>query len=302
MAQAVFQLRGRRALADRDAGAGGVEQRNGFVRQLTRRDVAMRQLYRRADRFVEQQHLVVRLQRRHGAAQHQNGFRFVRLMHLHRLETTGQRRVFLDVLFVFRPGGGPDGAQLSARQRWLQQVRRIAGPLLAACANQGVDLIDKQNDRRGAGLDFINERLQSGLELAFHACASLQHANIQQPQLDILQRLRDVAVGDTQRQPFHHRRFADPGFPGQQRVVLAATHQDIHHLADLLVAPDNRVNLPFASAGGQVLAVLGQRPLRSRYRTRRCIDGGCSLLRLFAVGADSVELLNQHLDVQAGEL
>ena len=302
MAQAVFQLRRRRALAHRDAGAGGVEQRNGFVRQLTRRDVAVGQLHRRADRFVEQQHLVVRLQRRHGAAQHQNGFRFVRLVNLHRLETTGQRRVFLNVLFVFCPGGGADGAQLAARQGWLQQVRRIAGPLLAACANQGVDLIDKQNDRGGAGLDFVNERLQTGFKLAFHACTGLQHTDIQQPQLNVLQRLRHVAVGDTQRQPFHHRRFPDSGLPGQQRVVLTTAHQDIDHLADLLVAPDDRVNLPFAGAGGQVLTVLGQRPLCSRNRPRRCVDGGSGLLCFFTVGADGIELLNQYLDVKAGKL
>ncbi len=116
----------------------------------------MGELHRGAHRFVEQQNLVVRLQRRYGTAQHQNGFRFVRLMNLHRLETTGQRRIFLDVFFVFRPGGRPDGAQLTARQGGLQQVGGIAGALLAACANQGVDLIDKQNDRRSAGLHFID--------------------------------------------------------------------------------------------------------------------------------------------------
>ena len=262
----------------------------------------MRQLHRRADRFVEQQHLVVGLQRRYGTAQHQNGFRFVRLVNLHRLETTGQRRIFLDVFFVFRPGGGADGTQLSARQSGLQQVRRIAGPLLAACANQGVDLIDKQNNRRGAGLNLVDQRLQTGFKLALHACASLQHADIQQPQLNILQRLRHVAIGDTQRQPFHHRRFPDPGLTGQQRVVLAATHQDIDHLADLFITPDYRVNLPFAGAGGEILAVLSQRTLRCRYRTRWRLDGGRSLLRLFAVGANRIELLDQHLDVKTGEL
>ncbi len=33
-------------------------------------------------------------QRRHGAAQHQYGFRFIRLVNLYGLEAAGQRRIF----------------------------------------------------------------------------------------------------------------------------------------------------------------------------------------------------------------
>ena len=55
-------------------------------------------------------------QRRHGAAQHQYSFRFIRLVNLYGLETAGQRRIFLNVFFVFRPGGRADGAQLPTRQ------------------------------------------------------------------------------------------------------------------------------------------------------------------------------------------
>lgn len=41
-------------------------------------------------------------QRRHGATQHQYGFRFIRLVNLYGLEAAGQRRIFLNVFFVFR--------------------------------------------------------------------------------------------------------------------------------------------------------------------------------------------------------
>ena len=54
MTQAVFQLGRRRALADGHARAGGIQQRHRFIRQLTRRNIAMRQFHRRADRFVEE--------------------------------------------------------------------------------------------------------------------------------------------------------------------------------------------------------------------------------------------------------
>ena len=49
------------------------------------------------------------------------------------------------------------------RAGWLEQVSGIAGALLSACANQGVDLIDKQNNWRGAGLHLVNQRPEARL-------------------------------------------------------------------------------------------------------------------------------------------
>ena len=57
----------------------------------------------------------------------QHGAHFIGLVDLHGLEAAGQRRVLLDMLAIFRPGGGGDGAQGAARQGRLQQVGRIAG-------------------------------------------------------------------------------------------------------------------------------------------------------------------------------
>lgn len=105
-------------------------------------------------------------QRRHGAAQHQHGFGFVRLVNLYGLETAGQRRIFLNV-FLYSAGGRADGAQLPARRGRLEQVSSIAGALLTASANQSVDLIDKQNNWRGAGLHLVNQRTEARLKFPF---------------------------------------------------------------------------------------------------------------------------------------
>ena len=48
-ADAILDIRRRRMLADGDAGAGGVEQADRLVRQLARRDIAMRKAHRRFD-------------------------------------------------------------------------------------------------------------------------------------------------------------------------------------------------------------------------------------------------------------
>ncbi len=49
--------------------------------------------------------------------------------------------------FCTRSGGGGDGFQLAARQRWFEQVGYIQPALLVARANQGMCFVDKQNDR-----------------------------------------------------------------------------------------------------------------------------------------------------------
>ena len=61
---AVVHLRRHRVLADRHSRARGVEQAHRLVRQLARRDVAVRQPHRRLDRLVQDLHPVVLLQRR----------------------------------------------------------------------------------------------------------------------------------------------------------------------------------------------------------------------------------------------
>ena len=64
---AVLDGRRRRVLAERDAGAGGVEQADRLVGQLPAGDVAVREPDRRLDRLVEDADLVVLLERRRRA-------------------------------------------------------------------------------------------------------------------------------------------------------------------------------------------------------------------------------------------
>ncbi len=109
-------------------------------------------------------------------------FVLVGLLDLHDLETAGQRRILLDVLLVFGPGRGGDRAQRAARQRRLQQVGRIARARRAAGADQRVRFVDEQDDRLRRGLDLVDHLAQPLLELALHAGARLQQADIERPQ------------------------------------------------------------------------------------------------------------------------
>jgi len=60
-------------LADGDAGAGGINETDGLVRQLARGDVAVGEPDGGFDGFIQDLHAVMFLERRHDVAQHQDG-------------------------------------------------------------------------------------------------------------------------------------------------------------------------------------------------------------------------------------
>src|SRR5699024_6137660 len=69
-----------------------------------------------------------------------------RLINLYRLETTLQRRVLFNVLAVLIQRGRTNGLQLTASQLRFEQGRRIDSAFCGTCADQGVDLVDEQDD------------------------------------------------------------------------------------------------------------------------------------------------------------
>ena len=122
---------------------------------------------------------MVLLERRRDAAHHQDRLLLARLGDLHDLEAPRQRRILLDVLLVLGPGRRGDRAQRAARQRRLQQVGRIAGAGRAARADQRVRLVDEQDDRLRRRLHLVDHLAQPVLELALHAGAGLQQADVE---------------------------------------------------------------------------------------------------------------------------
>jgi hypothetical protein len=79
---------------------------------------------------------------------------------------------------------------------------------------------------------------------------------------------RHVAAHDALREAFDHRGLADTGLADQDGVVLAPAHQDVDHLADLVVAADDGVHLAAARLLGQVGGELLQRLLLAHGRRR----------------------------------
>ena len=261
-AQVLHRRRGG-AAADPHPGAGRVQHADRLVGQLPGRNVAVAQAHRLAHRVVEDAHPVVLLQLGRYAAHDRDRRRLVRLLDLDHLEAAGQGRVLLEVLLVLGPGGGRHRAQLAAGQGRLQQVGRVVLALLAARADQGVGLVDEQDDGRRRRAHLLDHLLEPVLELALHPGAGLQQAQVQAAQGDVLQDRRHVAGDDAQGEALDHRGLADARLAGEDRVVLPPAGQDVDDLTDLRIATQHRIDLAGPRLGGQIDGELVQRGCRA---------------------------------------
>ena len=121
--------------------------------------------------------------------------------------------------------------------------------------------------------------LEPLLELAAVLRAGEQRADVERPDALALQALRDVARDDPLREPLDDRRLADARLADQHRVVLRAPREHLDHAADLLVAPDHRVELALLGELGQVAAELLERLVGALGILRRDPLAAAHLLR-----------------------
>src|ERR1043165_9681457 len=194
-----------------DAQARGrfVDEVDGLVGEETVRDVAVRQRRRGDDRGVLDLHAVMVLVALLEPAQDGDRVLDRRLADVDRLEAPLQRRVLLDVLLVLVERRGADGAQLAARERRLEHVRRVHRPFRRAGADERVQLVDEEDDRAFALLDFLDDRFEAVFEIAAGLRAGDHRAEVEGDDALVLEPLGDVAFDNAPRPPFDDGGLAD---------------------------------------------------------------------------------------------
>ena len=236
-----------------------VDEVDGLVGQEAVGDVAVRQRGGRHQRRVGDAHAVVLLVLLLQAAQDGDGVLHRRLGDEDGLEAPRQGGILLDVLAVLVERGGADAMQLAARQRGLEQVARIHGALGLAGADDGVQLVDEQDDAAALGLHLRQHGLQAFLELAAVLGPGDEGAHVQRQQLLVLEAFGHVALDDALGQAFGDGGLADARLADQDGVVLGAPGQHLDGAPDLLVAADDGVDLAFRRQRGEVARVALQR-------------------------------------------
>ena len=114
---------------------------------------------------------------------------------------------------------------------------------LTTSADHGVRFVDKDDDRARRVLDFLDQALQTVFEFAFDAGSGLQQGKVERAHGYVLQRWRNVAIGNADCEAFDDRSLTHARLASENRIVLAAAHEDVDHLTNFRVAPQYRVDL-----------------------------------------------------------
>ncbi len=149
------------------------------------------------------------------------------LLDLHRLEAALEGGVLLDVLAVLVEGGRADRLKFAACKHGLEHLGGVDGAFGGTCTDQGVDLVDEQDDV-AASADLLEDLLEAFLEVTAVAATGNQRAHIKAVNLLVLDGLGHVAVHDRLGEALDDRGLTDAGLADQHRVVLGAAREHLH--------------------------------------------------------------------------
>jgi hypothetical protein len=276
----------RRGLHALDAQAASrlVDEVDGLVGEVPVGDVAIGQVGGRDERLVGDGDPVVGLVAVPQALEDLDGVGHGGLVDHDLLEASLQRRVLLEVLAVLVERGGAHGLQLAAGQHRLEDAGRVDGALGGAGADEGVQLVDEQDDV-APGADLLQHLLEALLEVAPVAGPGDQGTEVQRVELLAAQGLGHVVGHDLLGQALHDGGLAHTGLADEDRVVLGAPGQDLHDPLDLTRAADDGIDLLLPGQLGQVAAELVQHQRARGLLLGRAGPGGGAGLLLAAAGA-----------------
>jgi len=143
------------------AAGGLINKVDGLIRQEAVCDVAVRQRCCGNNRAIGDAHTMVKFILLLDTAQNGDGIFNRWLTHKHRLETTGQCRIFLNVLAVLIQRGRTNTMQLTTCQSRLEQVGSVHRSVCLTSANKRMHFVDEQDDPAISGLHFIQNTLQA---------------------------------------------------------------------------------------------------------------------------------------------
>ena len=192
------------------------------------------------------------------AAQDGNGVLLARFLDQDRLKASFQGGVLFNIFPVFVQGGCADAVQFAPGQGRFEHIGGIHGAFGGTGADQGVDLVDKEDDLAGPFFNFLENGLQAVLKLAPVLCSCDQGAEVQGNDLLAFQGGRDIAVDDPLGQPLDNGGFADPGFADENGIVFGPSREHLDDPADFLVAADDRIKFSLAGDIGQVAGIFFQ--------------------------------------------
>jgi hypothetical protein len=247
-------LRGHAVQFDPQPGSGLIDQIDGLVRQEAVADVAVGKGRGGDNGCVLDPDAVMDLVALFQTPKDRDRILHGGLLDHDRLEPPFERRILFNVFAVFVQGGRAHAAQIAPRQGGLQHVGGIHGAFRRTGADDGVDLVDKEDDLPFGRGDLLQDGLETLLELTPVLRPGDEGADVQTDDPLVFEALRHIAVDDSLGQSLDDRRFADARLADQDRVVLRPPGEDLHDPPDLLVTADDRIE---GTVFGQFVEIAG---------------------------------------------
>ncbi len=231
-----------------------VDDVDGLVGKLTVGDVAVRQHHGGVDGLLRDLHAMMSFVLVTQTADDLDGLWHAGRAHDDRLKAPLQGPVLLDVLAVLVEGRGADGLDLTSRQGGLQHVGGVDGALGRPRPDERVQLIEEEYDVLRLA-DLLHHGLQALLELAAVLRTGYEGSQVELQQALVHEHVGHVVGDDLLGQPLDDGRLAHARLPDEDGIVLGTTGEDLDDPLDLLLAPDDGVELRFS---GQLSEVAGE--------------------------------------------
>ena len=240
-ARDLIELFGLRIALHAELGGSFVHEVDGLVGEEAVGDVAMREGDGGDEGIVLNAHMVVILVALFQSAQDGDGVFGRGFVDEHRLETTLEGFVLLEILLVLFEGGGTDAAEFAARQGRLENVGRVHGAFALAGAHEGVDFVDEEDDTPFGGRHFVDHAFEALFKFALVLGTGHEGTHVEREDAFVAEVFGHVAASDALRQTFDDGGFTRTGFTDEDGVVFRAARENLQDSADLFVATDDGV-------------------------------------------------------------
>lgn len=171
------------------------------------------------------------------------------------LEAPFEGFVFFDVLSVLVEGGCSYASEFSSGEHGFEHIGGVEGSFGFAGSDEGVHLVDEEDDFAFGLFDFVEYGFESFFELASVFGAGDEGSHVEGDDGFVAESFGDVSGYDSLGEAFGDGGFADAGLSDEDGVVFGASGEDLDGPADLFVSSDDGVEFAGAGACGEVDAV-----------------------------------------------
>ena len=162
------------------------------------------------------------------------------------------------MLAVLVEGGGADDLDLAPAQSGLEDIGGVHAALGIAGAHDVVYLVDDEDDVARLA-DLLDQPLHAAFKLAAELGTRYQRGEVEKIDLLLPQLEGHVTGDDALGQSLGDGGLAHTRLADEAGIVLLAAVQDLHHALDLLLPPNDGVQLAVAGALAQIDAVIVQK-------------------------------------------